>query len=177
MHTFKATLAYLDKVIYEPNEFIINFVKEEKQNSEYAAGTFTLSTALTNKTVRLRVAKVTPNKIGQFVTFWEKDAKDINQPFRYDESPDLLVVTTFANDTFNSNKQFGQFVFPKNILVKKGILKSDFTKGKMGIRVYPSWDKPTSKIAIKTQHWQLEYFLIITNTSVLPLAKILALYE
>ena len=172
MHTFNVTLDYLNKAIYAPNRLIMKSIEEEEQNSEYAAGTFILSTALTSKTIRFRVAKITPSKIGQFVTFWEKDDRGTNQPFQYDKSPDLLVVTTFNNDN-----QFGQFVFPKDILFKKGVLKSDSTKGKMGIRVYPSWDKPISKIAIKTQRWQLEYFFVITDTSILPTAKILALYE
>lgn len=33
----------------------------------------------------------------------------------------------------------------------------------MAIRVYPSWDKPVSKQAIKTQSWQLEYFIELSQ--------------
>ncbi|MFQ6421766.1 MULTISPECIES: MepB family protein [unclassified Bacillus (in: firmicutes)] len=33
--------------------------------------------------------------------------------------------------------------------------------GKRAIRVYPPWDKTTSRQAQKTQAWQLEYFLEI----------------
>ncbi|WP_414839153.1 MepB family protein [Carnobacterium sp. TMP28] len=29
----------------------------------------------------------------------------------------------------------------------------------MGIRVYPIWDNPTSKQALKTKLWQLPYFV------------------
>ena len=72
---------------------------------------------------------------------------------------------------------FGQFVFPNNVLLRHNILQSHFTKGKMGIRVYPSWDKPISNTAKKTQNWQLDYFFVVTGTSILPTEKIRALYE
>ncbi|ERL54648.1 MepB family protein [Psychrobacter aquaticus] len=172
MHTFDTVLEHINKVIYKPNQLTITSTKEEQQNLEYAAGTFELINKLTVKTVRFRVAKKTPTKVGQFVTFWEKDSKGINQPFQYDSSPDLLVITTSKD-----NNTCGQFVFPKNVLLRHNILKSHFTKGKMGIRVYPSWDKPTSSTALKTQSWQLDYFFMVNNKSILPIAKIRALYE
>lgn len=66
---------------------------------------------------------------------------------------------------------FGQFIFPKEILIKHNILKSSSTKGKMGMRVYPSWDNPTSKQAIKTQSWQLPYFIDLSNLDLIPIDK------
>ena len=44
------------------------------------------------------------------------------------------------------------------------------------MRVYPSWDRPTSKLAIQTQNWQLDYFVEISNTCSLHTPKTLALY-
>lgn len=172
MHSFDTVLKHINEVIYKPNQLTIASTNEEQQNLEYAAGTFELINKLTIKTVRFRVAKQTPTKIGQFVTFWEKDSKGMNRPFQYDSSPDLLVITTFKD-----NRTFGQFVFPKDVLLKHNILQSHFTKGKMGIRVYPSWDKPASNTALKTQSWQLDYFFMITHTGILPTTKIMALYE
>ncbi|HCT72777.1 MepB family protein [Psychrobacter aquimaris] len=172
MHNFYKVLERINEVIYRPNELTIASMEEEQQNLEYAAGTFELMNKLAVKTVRFRVAKQTPTKIGQFVTFWEKGSKGINQPFQYDSSPDLLVVTTFKD-----SHTFGQFIFPKNVLLRHNILQSHFTKGKMGIRVYPSWDKPTSNTALKTQSWQLDYFFMVADTGILPIAKIRALYE
>ena len=154
MYTFHKALTYISKILYEPNQLTVKSIKEEKQNSKYGAGTFQLS----SKTIRFRVAKKTPTKIGQFVAFWEKDENNKNQPFLYENSPDLLIVTTFKN-----NNEFGQFIFPKEILYKQDILKSSNTKGKMGIRVYPSWDSPISKMAIETQKWQLPYFIDLSN--------------
>lgn len=113
---------------------------------------------LSSKSVRFRVAHKTPTKLGQFVAFWEKDEHNQNQPFSAEASPDLLVITTFKNKT-----EFGQFVFPKALLLKQHILRSDTTKGKMAMRVYPVWDKPTSKQALKTQAWQLPYFIYLSG--------------
>lgn len=168
MNDFYEALAYVSKVIYEPNRIPVKSIKEEKQNAKYGAGIFQLS----SRTVRFRVANITPNKVGQFVVCWEKDRNNKNQPYSYDEAPDLFVITTFKNDS-----EFGQFIFPKEVLLKQNILRSSSTKGKMGIRVYPSWDSPTNKQAIKTQKKQLPYFLDMSNASELPMDKILELYS
>ena len=168
MKGFHSVLTYMNDLIYHPNDLKIHDIQEEKQNAEYGAGVFQLS----SKTVRFRVAKVTPTKTGQFVAFWEKDVHDKNQPFSYDEAPDLLVVTTFRDKS-----GFGQFVFPKHILLKQNVLKSDSVKGKMGMRVYPRWDHPTSKEALKTQQWQLPYFIEISNDKKSSTPFIMELYS
>ena len=66
MNKFHIALNYVNKILYEPNQLTVQSIKEEKQNSKYGAGTFQLSF----KTVRFRVAKKTPTKVGQFVVFW-----------------------------------------------------------------------------------------------------------
>lgn len=168
MNLFQETLRHMNKTIYEPKQLTVDYVQEEKQNSEYGAGIFRLS----SKTIRFRVAKITPTKIGQFVAFWEKDSNNKNRPFSSEEAPDLLVVTTFKN-----NKEFGQFVFPKEILVEKNVLRSPSTTGKMAIRVYPIWDTPTSKQAINTQKWQLPYFVDLSTLNQESIDKIINLYS
>jgi len=168
MNDFYTALNYVNKKNYEQNNLMITSVQEEKQNSKYGAGTFQLS----SKTVRFRIANTTPTKAGQFVAFWEKDINHQNQPYLYEEAPDLLVITTFKN-----NREFGQFIFPKEVLFKQNILRSSSTKGKMAIRVYPSWDIPTSKQAMKTQKWQLPYFVDMCDLSALPTDKIIELYS
>ena len=55
----------------------------------------------------------------------------------------------------------GYFVFPKKELIKYGIVSLDKVKGKMGFRVYPSWEINLNTTAAKTQKWQLNYFNII----------------
>ncbi|UOE94973.1 MepB family protein [Alkalihalobacillus sp. LMS39] len=86
-------------------------------------------------------------------------------------STDLLVINTFT-----STNNIGQFIFPKEVLLKQKILKTNNTKGKMAIRVYPSWEIPTSKEAIATQKWQLDYFIEMTNQNHLSLKELLKLY-
>lgn len=168
MNEFYKALTYVNGNFYEPNHLVIKDIGEEAQNSDYGAGIFQLN----SKSVRFRVAKTTPNKIGQFVSFWEKDASHKNQAFSYEKATDLLVINTFAN-----KDRFGQFVFPKEVLVQQKILKTATTKGKMAIRVYPIWDNPTSKQAIETQKWQLEYFIETNNTNNLPQQELLKLYS
>ena len=168
MNKFYKTLTYVNKILYDPNHLTIKNILEETQNLDYGAGIFQLN----SKSVRFRVAKITPTKIGQFVAFWEKDEANKNQAFSYDNATDLLVINTFGR-----NGIYGQFVFPKEVLLKQNILKTSKTKGKMAIRVYPSWDIPTSKQAIATQKWQLPYFISIDDTNGLPINKLLKLYS
>ena len=153
MNTFPQAFTYIDEVFYEPNQLTVKEIQEEIQNSEYGSAVFQLNCT----SVRFRVAKITPTKIGQFVAFWEKDATNKNQAFSVENAPDLLVINTFSHD----QQSLGQFVFPKEVLVKHNILKTATTKGKMAMRVYPSWDAPTSKQAIATQKWQLPYFVVV----------------
>ncbi|PDX97106.1 mep operon protein MepB [Bacillus pseudomycoides] len=141
MNNFNNTIRNLDNIVYKPNNLMITNLKEEKQNSEYARGIFQLN----NKTIRFRVSKITPNKIGQFVSFWEKNENMQNQAFSYDSAPDLLVITCI-----DENK-LGQFIFPKEILLKEKILKTQSQKGKMAMRIYPIWDNPVSDQAKKSQ--------------------------
>jgi hypothetical protein len=79
----------------------------------------------------------------------------------------LFLVST------RKGERFGHFVFPKSALCKHGILTSNGKEGKRAIRVYPPWDETTSIQAMKTQQWQLEYFLEIPleETTDLMLAR------
>ena len=167
MNEFYRILNELDKKVYEPTGLTIHSVKEEKQNAKYGAGIFQLS----SRTVRFRVANQTPKKEGQFVAFWEKDRNNKNSPYSYEEAPDFCVITTFKN-----KNEFGQFVFPKEVLLQQNILKSASTKGKMAIRVYPIWDNPLSKQAKETQKWQLPYFVELSQVNQLTLEKVTDLY-
>ncbi|MED4128116.1 MepB family protein [Shouchella miscanthi] len=164
MKNFYESLSYINDTIYKPIGLSIESAQGEEQNSRYGAGTF----RTLHKTIRFRVANNTPNKIGQFVAVWKKDDANKNRPYTYGEALDLFVVTVFKN-----HFEFGQFVFPKDILVKKNLLKTDTTKGKMGFRVYPEWDRPVSKQGLKTQEWQMPYFVYMNEQK---RAEILKLY-
>ncbi len=69
LYNFNDTIRNLNNLVYKPNNLMLTNLKEEKQNAEYVGCLFHLN----NKTIRFRVSKITPNKIGQFVSFWEKE--------------------------------------------------------------------------------------------------------
>lgn len=145
MTDFEQSLALTQKELYQ--ELTPCEIRTEIQNRDYGAGRFRLE----GTSVRYRVAKVTPKKVGQFVAFWYKNHGK-NTPYSATDSPDVLVISTFTAE------RSGQFVFPKELLVKQGIL-SQQKVGKMGMRVYPIWDRPTSTQGMATQKWQLPYFI------------------
>lgn len=163
MNEFYKAFTYVNENFYKPNNLKVNNIQEENQNEKYGAGIFRIN----SKTVRFRVARITPKKKGQFIACWEKGGDNKNQAYSYENATELLVINTFGN-----HNNFGQFIFPKEILLKYNILKTDTSKGKMAIRVYPSWDILTSKQAIATQRWQLPYFINLNHSSsVQQLAK------
>ncbi len=138
------------KCIYEPHGFILKNVQQEVENQEYGACIFELA----GKNVKFRVAKITPTKIGQFVTFYKREQRKII-PYDLSDAFDILIVSV------RSEHGFGQFVFPKNVLYEKGFLSKNGVDGKRAMRVYPSWDLVNNQQAKKTQLWQLLYFVQI----------------
>jgi len=127
--------------------------KFEKESREYWACGFKVN----NQKVIYRKAKITPKKAGQFVTLWKRSLKGPIEPLHIDDKFDLVIILTELDN------EFGQFIFPKPVLVEKGIISSTLKEGKRGFRVYPPWDKAKNKQAIKTQQWQLNYFLSFKN--------------
>jgi len=75
-----------------------------------------------------------------------------------------------------SGSHFGQFVFPKHVLLQRDIVSDQGKGGKRAIRVYPPWDKPTSKQALKTQQWQLEHFLEVPDAEPVNCEHVQILY-
>lgn len=149
--TIHPDLIAAQKFIYEPNGFTCNAVICESESQEYGACTFTMN----NKIIKFRVAKITPTKIGQFVTLWKRIGNGPIMPYDMADTVDLFVIN--VRDAQN----LGQFVFPKDILWKKGFISKDGKGGKRAMRVYPPWDITQSLQAKKTQAWQLIYFVEI----------------
>ncbi|MDQ0885475.1 hypothetical protein QFZ81_000563 [Paenibacillus sp. V4I9] len=121
----------------------------EAQNAEYGAYLFHLNSL----SIRFRVAKITPTKVGQFVTLWHRIGDGSIQPYDVLDPVDFFVIST------RKGNNFGQFVFPKHVLFNQNIVSNQGEGGKRAIRVYPPWDKTISHQAQKTQKWQLDYFL------------------
>lgn len=105
-----------------------------------------------------RSAKITPRKIGQFVTVWKRNNTGITVPFSLNDHLDYYLISA-QNDS-----ELGYFIFPAAAMRTKNILADlNESGGKRGFRIYPPWDKPTSKQAVKTQKWQNNYFFDYRN--------------
>jgi hypothetical protein len=142
-----------------------NFIPES-ESVEYAAASFHLN----GKSVTWRVSKITPTKMGQFVTLWKRNKEGVICPHQSNEATDLYVIHCLGDNLI------GQFVFTKEILIQQGVLSSPGKKGKLGFRVYPKWDIAKNKQAQTTQNWQLNYFLELNRKSSSDLSRIHALY-
>jgi len=128
-------------------EFLKNIFEKVKEKS-------TDQHIINNKSVRFFAAKVTPKKIGCFVSIWKRENGECT-PYSAADKIDCYVIYT---EDKNSK---GCFIFPEQILLENGILSSRNKKGKLGFRLYPSWCKADNVTAKKTQEWQQEYFLIL----------------
>lgn len=128
-------------------------LQKEKESEEYSAYRFSIH----HKNICYREAKITPTKTGQFVTLWKRNKSGIIEPFDYRDAIDFVIVSV------RKDANWGQFIFPKSILLAKGIFSTDKKEGIRATRVYPPWDETTSKQAQKTQKWQLHYFFSFTN--------------
>lgn len=154
------------QLVYDKCGFNCTEINIETESQEYGAATFKLN-ALTAK---YRVAKITPTKVGQFVTLWKRSKNGTIQPFKATDDTQHYIVSC------RNGVNFGQFIFTKALLLSKGVLSSDAQKGKLAIRVYPPWDTTVSSQAQKTQAWQAPYFLHISNATNLNRAKKLLTY-
>ncbi|MGX8907911.1 MepB family protein [Streptomyces netropsis] len=140
-------------LVYDPNGFTCSEPVPEAESAEYAAHAFTVD----GRSVRFRVAKTTPTKVGQFVTVWKRSPGGPIQPFDAADPVDLFVISTRDGD------RFGQFVFPREVLRERDIVSTDGVGGKRAFRVYPPWVTTTNRQAGATQKWQANYFLAISG--------------
>ena len=148
----------MDKInseIYRKCGLTISDFITEPESKEYCASQFQVNGQLAIS----RTAKITPKKVGHFVTFWKRNTKGITEPFSEKDNFHFYVINV------KRENHYGQFVFPKSILITKGIVITEKKDGKRGFRVYPVWTTPTNKQAEKTQQWQLDYFYEIGGTT------------
>lgn len=132
-------------------------LSQEPESQGYGAFTFEIN----DIPIKFRVGKITLTKIGQFVTLWKRMGGGPIQPHDHSDPFDFFIVSV------RNSKRFGQFVFPKALLIKKGIVSKEGKGGKLGIRIYPPWDLTKSPQAKKTQQWQLAHFFeIYPNESI-----------
>ncbi len=149
--TLKEDVLFAKEQLYDKLLLQLTDYKEERESKEYNACSFKLN----GKSVLSRKAKITPKKVGQFVTIWKRINGGPIQPFDDTDAIDYVVVN--VSDADNA----GQFVFPKEVLIKQGVISTKAKEGKRAIRVYPPWERAINKQAQKTQQWQQAYFLAI----------------
>ena len=159
------TLNQIKTEVYDACALEISNFKLESESKEYDACRFILS----GRRIISRNAKITPKKVGQFVTFWKRNGDGPIAPFEETDPIDFYVVNV------RTENNFGQFVFPKSVLIKKGIISTEKKEGKRAFRVYPIWDIAKSKQAERTQKWQLDYFYEVIAS--IDLEKVSKLYE
>jgi hypothetical protein len=135
--------------IYNPCQLKYSKFTIGNEGLGYGACSFELN----SMSIIFRVARTTPKKIGQFVTLWKRIKNGTIQPYDISEDFDLFVIVAREDD------KFGQFIFPKSVLLENGIISRNGKGGKLAIRIYPPWDITISPQAKKTQVWQLQYFL------------------
>ncbi|MFF4155931.1 MepB family protein [Streptomyces sp. NPDC001678] len=153
--------------VYDPSGFVCSQPAPEPESAEYAACAFTLD----GRSVRFRVAKTTPTKVGQFVTVWQRSEAGPIRPFDAADGVNLFVISSRDDDGF------GQFVFPREVLCERGIVSRDGSGGKRGFRVYPPWVTTTSRQARATQAWQVNHFFSLGQDGPADLTRARALYH
>ena len=146
-------LKTVKELIYDSCGFDLTNLKLRRESSEYGACSFELN----NKLIQYREAKITPLKMGQFVTIWRRNKEGITEPFNVLDDLDFIIIAT------KRENNFGHFIFPKSVLAEKGVISRHDKEGKRGLRVYAPWDTVANKQAEKTQSWQTKYFLRIDN--------------
>ena len=102
----------------------------------------------------LRVAKTTPTKTGQFVTIWKRPHPEADIAPLDEADPVDVVIIAVADGA-----QHGLFIFPRSVLLERGVMSRASAGGKRALRVYPPWCAPASIQAQRTQRWQAQWFV------------------
>jgi hypothetical protein len=152
---------------YEPSGLACRDILQEAESKEYGAFVFELN----NKRIKFRVGKITPTKVGQFVTLWKRIGDGVIQPHDLADQFDFFVISV------RNAEHFGQFVFPKTILYEKGIVSKEGKGGKLGIRIYPPWDITESRQAKQSQAWQLKHFFGIQPNESVDIDRVQKLFH
>lgn len=132
----------------EPCGLSYTKVQWDQESAEYGACKLLVG----SKRIMFRVSKITPTKIGQFVTFWKRLGRGPIMPYDMQDDFDFLMIYS-ATDV-----QSGLFIFSKELLGKQGVVSKNGIGGKRAIRVYPSWDIVDNAQATKSQKWQTVHF-------------------
>ncbi|MCY7092951.1 MepB family protein [Streptococcus oralis] len=123
---------------------------EEKYNEKYEGILINIKEEQGYK--RCRLAKRTPKKEGYFTVFWKKDQNNKNIPYTNEDLGNELIIVIIDND------KRGLFIIPNEVAIRKNILSTKDSNGKMSMRFYPPWCSNLNTTARATQKRQLQYF-------------------
>ena len=139
------------KILEVLNEFYgdFEFIKE-KWNEKYEGILIKITEEQGYK--RCRLAKRTQKKEGYFTVFWKKDQNNKNIPYTNKDLENEIVIVVIDND------KRGLFIIPKEEAIRRKILSTNDSKGKMSMRFYPPWSVNLNTTALETQKWQLKFF-------------------
>lgn len=150
----------MEKDIQVLNDYLADVLDASIENIQQdleCEAYFGFNFKLKNWNVKFRKAKITPKKIGQFVTLWRRNSQGETEAFNVNDDFQFYIIMT--EDTH----QLGFFIFPNSVLEKQNILSNAVKDGKRGFRVYSVWDSPDNKQALKTQSWQQQFFIDMKN--------------
>ena len=150
------------------------------QNSKYEA----MACSINGNKIIYRKGYITPDRPGCFLSIWKKQegstsSRSNNTPLEKGEVDYLFVK---VNDGESAKE--GIYIFPQKVLLQKGMLSSETTKGKMAFRVFPPWTTSRGEVksqvfsdsAKKTQSWQSDYFLEVLDNQIQDQAKLSRLF-
>lgn len=144
----------LDDLVFKVLKYDLSEIIPDPESEEYFGFNFKVN----DLKIKFRKSKLTPKKIGQFVTFWKRDNAGKTVPFDSADVFDFYMILIEENDNA------GFFIFPKSILEKEELISDQFKTGKRGFRIYASWHFPNNKQAEKTKLWQTQYFINFSDT-------------
>ena len=107
---------------------------------------------INQKRVLFRVAKVTDARPGAFVTIWKRSSTtQAIVPFDEADQIDFLVIFAKNGRTQEKgqNVETGQFIFSRDLLLRKKIFSKDGLGGKLAMRVFPPWSAKVAQQSVE----------------------------
>ena len=113
--TIHTDLLLAKEQLYDSCGFKCSLPEKEKESAEYGAYSFQLN----NKSIVFRAAKITPTKIGQFVTLWKRIGNGPIQPFYYTDAIDLIVISVRKDNPIARicSRSFGTLANPNELFL------------------------------------------------------------
>lgn len=166
MKPIPSDLAFAIEHAYIPSGLLCTHFEKEVESEEYSAFTFEMNSLC----IKFRTGKITPTKVGQFVTLWKRIGSSVILPHDLADPFDFFVISV------REGENLGQFVFSKNVLYEKGIVSKEQKGGKRAMRIYPRWDIAENRQAKASQKWQLDTFFEIPANKNVDTKKVQSLF-